>query len=94
MSFDKGYSFFLGINFGRVGFLAEISPDEWEDVLSDVLICRKFISSRRIAIKYQVIRDGNVYTSGCSINDVVISRDGLARLLELHIEISGSKKGP
>ncbi|GAB6886623.1 NAD(+)/NADH kinase [Desulfothermus okinawensis JCM 13304] len=83
---------FLGINFGRVGFLAEISPDEWEDVLSDVLICRKFISSRRIAIKYQVIRDGNVYTSGCSINDVVISRDGLARLLELHIEISGSKK--
>ncbi|WP_461833255.1 NAD(+)/NADH kinase [Desulfothermus sp.] len=81
---------FLGINFGKVGFLAEISPDEWKEVLSEILIRQKFISSKRIALKYEVVRHGKIFTSGCSINDVVISRDGLARLLELNLKFSDS----
>ena len=82
---------FLGINFGKVGFLAEISPHEWKEVLSEILIHRKFLSSKRIALRYEVIRDDEIFISGCSINDVVISREGLARLLELKLKFSDYK---
>jgi NAD+ kinase len=83
---------FMGINFGRVGFLAEICPDGWEAEFTEIFVKGNFFVSKRIALNYKVERDGSVVSSGCSINDVVVCRDGLARLLEISIKI-GKDKG-
>ncbi len=77
----------MGINFGRVGFLAELGPESWESYFTELFILGQFHLSKRIALCYVIKRDGKDINKGCAINDVVISRDGMARLLELSIVI-------
>ena len=50
---------FLGINFGKVGFLAEISPHEWKDILPEILIHQKliqYIVSTQIHSRYTLMK--------------------------------------
>lgn len=76
---------FLGVNFGRVGFLAEISPHEWEMVFEEIFLNKRFHISERLAIECTVYRSNNVFFQGYSVNDVVICREGIARLLDMSI---------
>ncbi len=78
---------FIGVNFGRVGFLTDLHPSRWEEVFCEIFLRKKYLISRRIALAYGVMRRDEKIYSGCCINDVVISRKGLARLLELNIAI-------
>ena len=78
----------LGINFGRVGFLAEIQPDEWEDALGRILR-EGVLAEPCLALRYTALRDGEVVDSGIAVNDIVISRSGLARLVGLDVRVDG-----
>lgn len=78
---------FLGINLGKVGFLAEVSIDNWQEKLNKVFDSG-FLISRRLVLKYCIVRGGQEEISGVGINELVISRGELARLISMDLESS------
>lgn len=78
----------VGVNMGRVGFLAELSADNWPECL-DRALTHGFEREKRLALEYAIERRGEDKAVGHAINDVVISRGGLARLLDLDLGIDG-----
>ncbi len=78
----------LGINHGRVGFLAEVMPDDWEIALENYL-SHELDISRRLAFHYEVQRGTGIISHGVAVNDLVISRGSVARIISLNIGQSG-----
>jgi NAD+ kinase len=74
----------LGLNLGQVGFLTELSPEGWEDLLGAVLN-QEFTLSQRIVLKYHVLRDERLLDQGRVVNDLVVGRGGMARLIRLRM---------
>ena len=81
---------FLGINLGQVGFLAEISPLNWQEELGAIL-GGNYRVSERLILSFRIIREGKVIKEGQAINDLVIHRGGLARLVRLDMTLGGQK---
>lgn len=79
-----------GVNMGRVGFLAELTSENWQESLQKA-IQSGFKTEKRLAIEYTITRPDGQTDQGYSVNDVVISRGGLARLLDLDLTIDGKK---
>ena len=74
-----------GINLGRLGFLADISPPAVQASLEAILEGRYSIE-RRMMLRAEV--DGHLIGHAC--NDVVIKRHDGSRLLELDAWINGT----
>ncbi|MBI9112209.1 NAD(+)/NADH kinase [Maridesulfovibrio ferrireducens] len=78
----------LGINHGRVGFLAEVLPDDWEVALEN-FFSNKLDISRRLAFHYEIQRGHSIIARGVAVNDLVISRGAVARIISLDIGQKG-----
>ncbi len=77
----------LGVNMGALGFLTEIAdPDDWGDHI-DRLLNGEYWIETRMMIRAQVIRDNVVIAVEDALNDVVISRGILTRLVRLEMYI-------
>ncbi len=81
----------LGLNLGRVGFLAE-GAGNWPQRLEELLAGRYGLS-RRICLSYDVLRGGKSVCSGVAVNDVVVSRGDMARLIRLAVRRAGERVG-
>lgn len=81
----------LGLNLGRVGFLAEPAGD-WPRRL-EALLAGTYSLSRRICLSYEVERRGQAVCSGQAVNDLVVSRGELARLIRLLVLRDGERVG-
>ncbi len=71
----------LGINVGRLGFLADLSPDELETSLEEILN-GSHREEQRFLLEMQVIRDDKVIFSADAFNDVVVHIRDVARMIE------------
>lgn len=60
----------LGINLGTKGFMASLEPENIEKILDAA--AGNYISSPRMMIDVQLIRNGEVIYSECGLNDAVI----------------------
>ncbi len=78
----------LGINRGRLGFLADVSPSENFAPLDNV-IAGNFDSEHRILLKAALISNGETQDCGIALNDVVIKRQDTGRLLEFKSTVDG-----
>ncbi|MBQ4568123.1 MAG: NAD(+)/NADH kinase [Desulfovibrio sp.] len=76
----------LGINFGRVGFLTEVQPQEWQARLTDCLAGRLPLR-RSLVLHWRLLRHGQELAGGHAVNDVVLGRGTLARLVCLDITV-------
>lgn len=76
----------LGINFGKVGFLAEISPENWREALTN-LFNGKYQIQNYTPLHFEHIRDNKIIHSGIAINDVVIARGFVARAIYISLSI-------
>jgi len=74
----------LGLNLGQIGFLTELSPQGWEEGLAKVLAGEYSLFSK-VILQYAVERDGEQIEQGKVVNDLVVGRSGLARLIGLRI---------
>ncbi|MUM76042.1 NAD(+)/NADH kinase [Pseudodesulfovibrio sp. F-1] len=81
---------FVGVNLGRVGFLAQLDRAGWKPWLAENLK-GNVRSVRRMALAYDVVRQGNVVRSGLAVNDVVVGRGELARLVRLGFSYGGRR---
>lgn len=80
---------FMGVNLGRVGFLAQLRPDGWLPWLEKALADGVEVEERLI-LAYDVLRGGRPVHSGVAVNDLAISRGKLARLVRLGILADGA----
>jgi NAD+ kinase len=76
----------LGINFGKVGFLAMVERRDWEAALAS-LLADEFTIEEGATLEGAIERDGNTLDQGWAINDVVI-RSGV-RMIDVEVYIDG-----
>ena len=76
----------LGINLGSLGFLTETTVDELESALTEILEGR-YELEHRMMLQAQVMRGRKVASRQRLLNDVVINKSALARILELDVKI-------
>jgi NAD+ kinase len=74
----------LGVNFGGLGFLTDITFEELYPTLESIL-AGDFRTEERIKIDIELLRDGQIIESHTGLNDVVINRGHLARILNLKV---------
>ncbi len=77
----------LGINFGKVGYMAELEYEEI-DMLSR-LISDEYTIDARSMLDVSVIREGKTVYSSIALNDAVVSKGVIARLLQTEIYSKG-----
>lgn len=78
----------LGLNLGRVGFLAEMSRDRWPEAMNRAL-AGNFRVHRRLCLEYSIRRKDGSELKGLAVNDIVVSRGVLARLIRLNLSFDG-----
>jgi NAD+ kinase len=78
----------LGVNLGGLGFLTEITLDELYSVLEKVLQ-DDFEINERETLKAGVIRRGKRIAEFIVLNDAVINKGALARIIDLETTING-----
>lgn len=74
-----------GFNLGTLGFLTELSKDSLENCLNDIFSNSLKISERKLL---EIYFKGERYIA---LNDVVISKGNIARIIKLKLEINGSE---
>jgi len=82
----------LGVNLGRLGFLTELSADDWQEPLAR-LVEQGVIWQERMSLDWEVMRGGQLLSSGVVINDIVVNRGALARLVHLSMTLGGEALG-
>ena len=76
----------VGINLGSLGFLTEVRLDERIAALEAMLDGRYGIEERGM-LQIEVTRDGTAHSRYLALNDAVINKGALSRLIELEIRI-------
>jgi len=78
----------LGVNMGGLGFLTEVRLENLYPSLERVF-ANDFVLDERLMLRTHVHRHGETVAQGVVLNDVVISKGTLARMIELRIDLHG-----
>ncbi len=78
----------LGVNLGGLGFLTEVRLENLYPSLERVF-ANDFVLDERLMLQTHVHRHGETVARGVVLNDVVVSKGTLARMIELRISIQG-----
>jgi NAD+ kinase len=78
----------LGVNMGGLGFLTEVRLENLYPSLERVF-ANDFVLDERLMLRTHIHRHGETVAQGEVLNDVVISKGTLARMIELKIAIQG-----
>lgn len=78
----------VGINLGRLGFLTDISPDNCLHKL-EAILQGKFKEERRSMLQGTFECEGGLTTEGVALNEVVVHKLNVARMIELDTYIDG-----
>ncbi len=77
----------LGVNMGYLGFLTEIRrPDDWE-VSIDAILAEHFWVEQRMMVTVTARRGDEIISAAEALNDVVISRGAVTRIIRLDMYI-------
>lgn len=79
----------VGINFGRVGFLASLTASRWESGLADVLEGRGVVEPRMRLEARVHMRAGSGVTRVVALNELVVSRGVLQGMVTVTLEVDG-----
>lgn len=78
----------VGVNLGRLGFLADVSPDRMTDQLKQIL-SGEYDQEVRSLLHATVYRGEQLLSESAALNDVVIHKWDIARMIELEVRIDG-----
>ncbi|GHU63847.1 hypothetical protein FACS189418_7930 [Clostridia bacterium] len=77
----------LGINFGTLGYLAEVGKDELFSSL-DALMQGQYNLESRMMLQGKIWRDEKVIQEDIALNDIVLSRDGSAKIIRFSVYVN------
>jgi NAD+ kinase len=78
----------LGVNLGRLGFLAELSRGDWKPGLSRVLAGDYWLELRMM-LHVEHERDGNILGTWNVLNECAVTRGGISKMVHLEATIDG-----
>ncbi|MBI3663288.1 MAG: NAD(+)/NADH kinase [Acidobacteria bacterium] len=78
----------LPVNLGGLGFLTSVTLDELYAILEEVLAGRHRVSER-VLLEAEVVRGGQVIERQRALNDAVLNKAALARIIDLELLIEG-----
>jgi NAD+ kinase len=78
----------LGINLGRLGFLADVSPERMTETL-DRVFAGQFLEERRFLLQARILRDGRQVAQADAVNEIVLHKWNVARMIECEVNIDG-----
>jgi NAD+ kinase len=78
----------IGINRGRLGFITDISLDNYQSTLIPML-AGEYEEDHRSLMHAQVMRDGASVFDALAMNDVVVNRGATSGMVELRVEVDG-----
>ena len=83
----------LGVNLGRLGFLTTATAQTLDWAL-DALVRGAFATENRLALEPTIIaRGGKSRTEPVVLNDVVVHKGGVARVIRLRVSVDGEEVG-
>lgn len=78
----------FGINLGKVGFLSEAQPDEWQNKLARV-IKGDYWRETRLMLNATLRRAGRDLQTFTALNDIVVGRGQQARVVRFQLSVDG-----
>lgn len=79
----------LGVNYGSLGFLTEITLPEVFDALEAVLAGRASVTSRAM-LSARTVREGATFADAVVLNDIVITKAALSRMIAIAVTVDGA----
>ena len=81
----------LGINLGKIGFLSKVEAGGFEDVLAQVAEA-DYTLEERMVVEGRILPGGRSLDEErhVALNDIVVARGSLARVVRLDVSIDGS----
>src|SRR5256886_2220997 len=76
----------VGVNQGRLGFMTDIASPQMLDAMADILAGRHAIEERTM-LAAEVRRDGAVTLATLALNDAVVNKGSVGRLIEFVVNI-------
>lgn len=78
----------VGINLGVFGYLTEVNLDEMYSAL-ELILAGNFQIERRMMLDVEIRGGGEPFREGTVLNDVVINRGNLSRIMEFETTVDG-----
>jgi len=78
----------VGVNQGRLGFMTDIASAKMLDAMAEILAGRHAIEERTM-LAAEVRRDGVVTLATLALNDAVVNKGAVGRLIEFLVHIDG-----
>ncbi len=78
----------VGINQGRLGFMTDIARADMLPLL-DRLLGGEYTVDRRMLLDASVLRDGNEVFCTHALNEVVVNKGDLGRMIEMELRVDG-----
>ena len=79
----------LAVNVGSLGFLTEVKTEEMFDELQTYFLEKSQIEERLMLACWVRSEKNRIERRFQALNDIVVSREGLTRLLRVRVEVSG-----
>jgi NAD+ kinase len=80
----------MGVNLGALGFLTEVNRDELFDALEHFLSGNAEVVSR-MRLEVVVRREGHELARYLALNDAVVDKDSLSRMIDLQVVADGQR---
>jgi NAD+ kinase len=81
----------LGVNLGNLGFLTAVAPEQVDEALAAVQEGEVLFDERMVLSVEAVAADGSTHGSYRALNDAVLQRGGVARMIRLRV-LAGSEE--
>ena len=78
----------VGINQGRLGFMTDIALGAMIESVT-ALLDGKFSREQRFLLEAEILRDGECAFQTLALNDVVVSKGDIGRMIELDVKVDG-----
>jgi NAD+ kinase len=78
----------LGINLGRVGFLAEAEFNDLDQAVRDV-VDGTYTVDERLTLDVRAELNGELLANSFALNEVSVEKGNRERMLEVHVEVDG-----
>jgi NAD+ kinase len=79
----------LGINMGQLGFLTEVKRSEAVFTLKEIMRGKPPFLGERSLLEVKLHRKGKLVTSAPVVNDAVISKGAIARIIGMEVSVDG-----
>ena len=78
----------LAVNLGSLGFLTTVPLDDLYPILEEIFLGQHRVSER-VLLQAQIVRDGNIVRRQIALNDAVLNKAALARIMDIVLRVNG-----